>query len=308
VHSAGVAGGGVIQLKQHEVAAKVLRPKVEGTQVLGRLLEQDPPDFLVLCSSLTSVLGGAGQVDYCGANAYLDAYARWYGARTGVHTVAVNWSAWTEVGMAVETDMPESAKGTIREQMLAVGLGNREGAEAFRRILGVPRCPQIAVSPLDVQVVLDRAREEMEPEPSAAAEGSAAGAASRSSAHARPNLAVPYLEPRSATERRLCAIWEDMLGVSPIGVNDNFFDLGGHSLLAVRVMTRVNEVMRTEVPVAKLYEGLTVGFLGQLIDARLAGPSATTAAKSDEDDAAARRRDKLRRKEHQQRRLATTRR
>jgi acyl transferase domain-containing protein len=311
IHSAGVAGGGVIQLKAHEAAAAVLRPKVEGTQILGRLLEQDPPDFLVLCSSLTSVLGGAGQVDYCGANAYLDSFARWFGARTGVQTVAINWSAWQEVGMAVETDMPEAAKGTIREQMLAVGLSNREGADALRRILGAARCAQVAVSPLDVQLVLERAREEMEPETAAsgASAGNGAASAPRPATHARPKLPVAYLEPRTDTERRLCEIWEDMLGVGPVGINDNFFDLGGHSLLAVRVMTRVNEVMRTEVPVAKLYEGLTVGFLGQVIDARLTiGQPAQAAAKADEDDVAARRRDKLRRKEHQQRRLAATRR
>ena len=90
-----------------------------------------------------------------------------------------------------------------------------------------------------------------------------------------------------------------MIGIEPVGVHDNFFELGGHSLLAVRVMARVNEALGTEIPVAKLYEGLTVDFI-----ARLVAPMAPTETVMEEDaDAAEKRREKARRqREHQQRR------
>jgi acyl carrier protein len=106
-------------------------------------------------------------------------------------------------------------------------------------------------------------------------------------------------------ERRIATVWQEMLGVSEIGRSDSFFDLGGHSLLAVRMMARLNEVLGTEIPVAKLYEGLTVGFLARLIE-----PTATeTRTKTDAEGARDERRDRARRqKEHQQRRLATPRR
>ncbi|HEU5131832.1 MAG TPA: SDR family NAD(P)-dependent oxidoreductase, partial [Pyrinomonadaceae bacterium] len=68
IHAAGVPGGGMIPLKTAEKAAAILAPKVQGTRVLGRLFENSELDFLFLCSSRASILGGFGQIDYCAAN------------------------------------------------------------------------------------------------------------------------------------------------------------------------------------------------------------------------------------------------
>jgi acyl transferase domain-containing protein/acyl carrier protein len=101
IHAAGVPSGGMIQLKTPAMSDKVLAPKIQGTQVLESLFADTPLDFLVLCSSLTSVVGRFGQVDYTAANAYLDAWAQDFHQRTGTFTVAINWGAWDEVGMVV---------------------------------------------------------------------------------------------------------------------------------------------------------------------------------------------------------------
>jgi non-ribosomal peptide synthase protein (TIGR01720 family) len=103
IHSAGLPGGGVMQLKTPQVAANVLSPKVHGTRVLETVLQGDPLDFVILCSSLTALSGGLGQVDYCAANAFMDAFAHARNGRNGTLTVSVNWDAWAEVGMAVNT-------------------------------------------------------------------------------------------------------------------------------------------------------------------------------------------------------------
>ena len=101
VHAAGVAGGGLIQLKTPELAAHVLAPKLQGTRVIETLFKAEGLDFLVLCSSLLSTLGGVGQVDYSAANAFLDAFAHAQRAQGGCFTVSINWDTWKEVGMAV---------------------------------------------------------------------------------------------------------------------------------------------------------------------------------------------------------------
>ncbi|HLE85444.1 MAG TPA: SDR family NAD(P)-dependent oxidoreductase, partial [Thermoanaerobaculia bacterium] len=108
VHAAGLAGGGMIQLKAEEAAARVLAPKVRGTTVLDRVLAEAgvEPDFVLLCSSTIACVGGLGQVDYCAANSFLDAYAQrqrllFDQGRTRTRTLSVNWGAWEQVGMAV---------------------------------------------------------------------------------------------------------------------------------------------------------------------------------------------------------------
>jgi amino acid adenylation domain-containing protein len=70
-----------------------------------------------------------------------------------------------------------------------------------------------------------------------------------------------HLAPRSPVERRLAEIWEEVLGTSPIGVLDNFFEIGGHSLLAVRLMNRIEQAYGKRLPLTLLYTGATVEHL-----------------------------------------------
>jgi amino acid adenylation domain-containing protein len=64
--------------------------------------------------------------------------------------------------------------------------------------------------------------------------------------------------PRTQLERDLVAIWEELLGVSPIGIHDVFFELGGHSLLTVRLADVIQERLGMTVQVAALFEATTV--------------------------------------------------
>ncbi|MEG3898425.1 MULTISPECIES: type I polyketide synthase [unclassified Microcoleus] len=103
IHAAGVPGGGIIQRKTREEAERILAPKVKGTLVLDILLKDVELDFFVLFSSLASVIGGVGQVDYAGANAFLDAFSHYKNSTNGTFTTCINWDAWQEVGMAAST-------------------------------------------------------------------------------------------------------------------------------------------------------------------------------------------------------------
>jgi phthiocerol/phenolphthiocerol synthesis type-I polyketide synthase E len=122
IHAAGLAGGGVIQLKAAHTAAAVLAPKRRGTRCLEAALRGTPLDFMVLCSSTIALAGGLGQVDYCAANSFLDAFAHAAAAAGGPPTVSINWGAWEEVGMAVASGMmggprPESAAAAAVERL-----------------------------------------------------------------------------------------------------------------------------------------------------------------------------------------------
>ena len=73
------------------------------------------------------------------------------------------------------------------------------------------------------------------------------------------------VSPRDQVESRLVKIWENVLGVRPIGIRDNFFDLGGHSIVAVRLMNRVAEVFGNELPIATLLQAPTIEQLAGIV-------------------------------------------
>ncbi len=74
-----------------------------------------------------------------------------------------------------------------------------------------------------------------------------------------------YVAPRDDREAGLVAIWEDVLGLSPISVTDNFFDLGGHSLLAIRLLARVEARFGRRLPLSSLFLGATPADLALLL-------------------------------------------
>jgi thioesterase domain-containing protein/acyl carrier protein len=74
-----------------------------------------------------------------------------------------------------------------------------------------------------------------------------------------------FIAPRDPLEMKLVAIWEEVLGMDRVGVKDNFFDLGGHSLLAVRLMSRIQQALGEEIPLAAILRGPTVEQLARIL-------------------------------------------
>ena len=79
------------------------------------------------------------------------------------------------------------------------------------------------------------------------------GAVAGSSLYGRPALETPFVAPQSRIEQSLCEIWESILGVTPIGVNDNFFLLGGSSLIAIQLVSRIRTNFNVEIPLKTLF-------------------------------------------------------
>jgi amino acid adenylation domain-containing protein len=77
---------------------------------------------------------------------------------------------------------------------------------------------------------------------------------------------VGLTPPGTALERRLAEIWENLLGVSGVGLESEFFALGGHSLLAMRMASRLREALSFEIPVQAIFEEPTLGALARRIE------------------------------------------
>jgi len=82
---------------------------------------------------------------------------------------------------------------------------------------------------------------------------------------ARPALDAPYVAPRTPIELDLASIWAEVLNVKQVGIHDHFLDLGGHSLLATRIISKVSDTFRVEVPLRSLFESPTVADMAVVI-------------------------------------------
>ncbi len=80
------------------------------------------------------------------------------------------------------------------------------------------------------------------------------------------DLSQLFVTPRDEVEADLAKIWEEVLGVSPVGVTENFFDLGGHSLLAVRLMALIQDRFGVNIHLNTLwFDGATIEYLANLL-------------------------------------------
>ncbi len=82
---------------------------------------------------------------------------------------------------------------------------------------------------------------------------------------AHSELKRTYVAPRDALEHQLKEIWEQVLGVQPIGVKDNFFYLGGHSLQVARLFVQIENVTGKTLPLATLFQAPTVEQLADIL-------------------------------------------
>ena len=265
IHGAGNTTGGFTDARHtdHAAGSAQFLPKAQGLIVLEELLRGRELDFVLLLSSLSAVLGGLSLLSYGSANIFLDAFAASKNKAGGTPWISVNWDAWQFPGQEdlFRQSAPQGADF----------LYPAEGVECLRRIL--ERAPQqtvVSTSDLTARINkwirLESVRQSAEA-PKAAA-----------SLHARPNLSTQFVAPRSETEKTIAVIWEQILGVSPIGVNDKFFELGGHSLLAIQLISRLREALQVELSAQRLFEKPTIAELASSLQTEVAAASTDDAA------------------------------
>jgi amino acid adenylation domain-containing protein len=75
-----------------------------------------------------------------------------------------------------------------------------------------------------------------------------------------------YVAPQTNTERRLCEIWQNLLGADRVGTNDNFFRLGGHSLLAMKLIAEIRSQWSIEIMIKAIFEFPEIGSLSKVVD------------------------------------------
>jgi non-ribosomal peptide synthase protein (TIGR01720 family) len=146
----------------------------------------------------------------------------------------------------------------VFQRAMSEGLMPAEGVEAFTRILAKNVPPQIVVSPNDLHAAIKRFRQVKQSLVAEEAEALHLSAP----LHARPDVETDYVAPRNDTEKKIAAIWQEMLGIDRVGLHDNFFDLGGDSVLAIQIMARANKA-GLKFTVQQLFQYQTVSELAE---------------------------------------------
>ncbi|MEP6486691.1 amino acid adenylation domain-containing protein [Microcoleus vaginatus GB2-A3] len=83
----------------------------------------------------------------------------------------------------------------------------------------------------------------------------------------RTALEEAFVAPGTPVEKMLAEIWAQVLGVERVGIHDKFLELGGHSLLAIRIVSRLRDTLKVELPISSLFASPTVAELAQRIEA-----------------------------------------
>jgi acyl carrier protein len=156
-------------------------------------------------------------------------------------------------------------KVVANDQMLAGAILSDEGVEAFRLLMGHGDLTQVIVSPLDVPSIIAK----WSPKGSNLVEEIGKAQLLKPS-HARPETGVKYVGPRNEIEVMVAEVWEKMLGIDRIGVQDDFFVLGGDSLLGIQVVSRLREIFPIEMSPAMLFECPTIAQISATVAELLA--------------------------------------
>jgi amino acid adenylation domain-containing protein len=82
------------------------------------------------------------------------------------------------------------------------------------------------------------------------------------------SVAQGYVAARNEIEKQLTKIWQDLLGINPIGIHDNFFELGGHSVLAMRVVHYIEKELSITIPISILFQFASINELSKYITVR----------------------------------------
>ncbi|MFJ4659052.1 type I polyketide synthase, partial [Nocardia sp. NPDC088792] len=244
VHAAGVVDDGVLASMTAERLGRVMAPKAVAAWHLHELTSELNLAFFVAFSSMSGILGTAGQANYAAANVFLDALIQ-HRRSLGLSGVSMAWGTWEQgAGLTAwlsETDMRRLARSGMRP------LSVTEGLHLFDRALAAER-PLLGLAGLDLAGI--RARDDLPMLQSLAGRPAPRGAAH----HHDATLQKAHLDPEEREAFFLQLVLEHAAAVlghvsgRALPVSAAFRELGFDSLTAIELRNRIRRV--TGLPIA----------------------------------------------------------
>ncbi|PCR95763.1 non-ribosomal peptide synthetase [Pseudomonas fluorescens] len=203
IHAAGVGAGSLIRHRDPRQMAEAMAAKTRGMLAVESLIEQLSPGFVLYCSSMSALFGGAGHLDYSAASGVLDGFTHYRAdSASTCLRLGINWDIWRDIGMATTSNGGDAA----HQEHLTVGLSAEEGCRVFDLAMAA-QLPQLLVSTTGI----DTARRFYP------VRHGAAGA----------KVEAPKGVDLSVRLRECLCKW---LGVTDLEDDDSLYDLGADSL------------------------------------------------------------------------------
>ncbi|WP_131822894.1 SDR family NAD(P)-dependent oxidoreductase, partial [Mycobacteroides chelonae] len=241
--------------------------KVAGARVLHHIALRRKGIRFVSFSSVNGFFGGSTVGGYSAANAYLDAFTL-YQRRNGISAHSIAWTMWDRVGMSAQVEHLEGTRASgyrvvgrveaLNSLLVALAhdvphvlVGLDDTKSAIRaRLSGVAPAGQVLVADLKQTApefpdmpVRDRYDRIVPTRVQSA------------------GVARQWVAARDDTERRVSAIWRQVLGSDNFGVTDSFFDIGGNSVLLALAQRLVQEEFGRPIALVDLFRYPTVSSL-----------------------------------------------
>jgi polyketide synthase PksJ len=257
IHAAGIVGESsfvTISESQTELGKdrnnQQFVPKTVGLDVLESVLAGMDFDFCLVCSSLSPILGGLGFSAYAATNAYADAKIAVLNAAQPGKWMSVNWEGW----MFDHDDVPAGAANTSAAEL---GISASEGVRVFEHLMEMVPVERLVVSSGDLNHRIAQwiRKATVDTNPKAP-----------KNAHPRPDHIGLYTAASTPTQQKLTEQWEQLLGISGIGIHDSFFELGGNSLLLTQLVALIRRHFKAELTLSALFEQPTIAEMAKGID------------------------------------------
>jgi len=183
----------------------------------------------------------------------MDTFARQQRRTSLIPWSSINWDGWEF------QSLPISPNTQVTEQAITAG----EGGTAFAQALALSlQEPQLVVSTRDLKARLNKWINQTV-KPTSVLQQDQSEPEKMGSFHPRPDLPLAYVPPVTELEQQIAQVWQDVLHIAKVGLQDNFFDLGGHSLLLVQVHQQLCNRLQQDIALIDLFNYPTVSALAQ---------------------------------------------
>lgn len=239
IHAAGIIGDKTLNLINNFDSENYwlqYNPKILGLKNIIEFTEENSPRFVLVQSSLSSILGGTGFCNYSAINNLIDNIVLSLNNQK-TKWISADWDAWK---------FSDNVEGLLVE----------EGKKVFEMILNSDTPSNLIISKNDLSESIERWTQKITPK---------LPDINLNDIQERPELSTDYIQPEDDIEKEIYEEWKKLLGIEKIGVEDNFFELGGDSLIGTQLVSRIRNKFNSELPLTAVFENATIRGIANLI-------------------------------------------